>query len=327
MKIAIGGVFCGVEMLKRGCNIFSFFQLLPFLLFVDAAYADDKVPQITPFDSELSFVTNEIFYEGRALHRPSVSSDLGAMTVEGFPGIEGHVQRFQVTNGCANNNWDCREENQSSFTRRNEVSLPRNRERNNARIGDTTIVEYEVFIASNPDFPNLAIFNDFFHFGQFHGAGDEDVPYQLGVATVRHFPAPMGLERVNHGDLAIMIRSVIFPQILRNPSDRYAILLARQGDFEDQWHKIRFEINWKNDESGRAAFYFNEQLIFECANCITAPINEMAAITDGRRVNQSFYFKYGIYNWRQWHSRTMSEEEPPTVVAYYRNISWENIRD
>jgi hypothetical protein len=242
MKIALGGVFCGVNMLKRGFNIFAFFQLLPFLLFIDAAYADDKVPQISPFDSELSFVTNEIFYEGRALHRASVSSNIGAMTVEGFPGIDGRIQRFQVTGGCASNSWDCRTENQAIFTRRNEVSVPRNKDRNSARIGDVTVVEYDIFIASNPDFPNLAIYDDFFHFGQFHGAGDEDVPYMLGVATSRFFASPMGLEHVNQGDLAFVVRSVIFPPILMH-SGRYAILLARQGEFEDQWHRVRFEID------------------------------------------------------------------------------------
>lgn len=326
MRILIGVGLLAIRNLKSVCSAFVLSQCVIFGFLTNAAHADSQVPQITPFDSELSFVTNEILYQGQALHRSSVSSNLGAMTVEGFPGVEGHVQRFQVTQGCANNNWDCREENRSAFTRRNEVSLPINGNRNNARVGDTTIVEYEVFIASNPDFPNLAVYNDFFHFGQFHGAGDEDVPYQLGVATVRHFPAPRGLERVNHGDFAIIIRSVIFPQILRIPSDRYAILLARQGEFEDQWHKLRFEINWATDESGRAAFYFNEALVFECAGCITAPVNEMAAIADGRRVDQSFSFKYGIYNWRQWQSRPMSQEEPPTVVAYYRNLSWENIR-
>lgn len=162
MKTLIcGGVLANFN-LRSVCKFIFLSYGLSFFSLMNTAYADGEIPQITPFGSELSFVTNEIFYEGQALHRASVSSDLGAMTVEGFPGVEGYVQRFQVTSGCARNNWDCRAENQSLFTRRNEVSLPRNKVSNSARIGDVTVVEYDIFIASNPYFPNLSIYEDFF---------------------------------------------------------------------------------------------------------------------------------------------------------------------
>ena len=58
---------------------------------------DPRVPQVTPIDQELRFVSQDIQYRGESLPRSSVSHFTGAMTVRGFPGIDGDVHRFQVT--------------------------------------------------------------------------------------------------------------------------------------------------------------------------------------------------------------------------------------
>ena len=100
-----------------------------------------------------------------------------------FSWVRKSYHRFQTIHGeCANNDWDCRPENVETYHTRSEVSHPKEY-RDFATIGDTTTLSYEVYIAKNPTVDHLAVYDDWFNFGQLHGSGDEDVPISIAVAN------------------------------------------------------------------------------------------------------------------------------------------------
>lgn len=293
---------------------------------------NNKVPQIVPEDEQLEFVRRDIYFGKKKLHRSSVAGPDGALTVKGFQGYEQSIiHRFQSLIGeCADNNWDCRPENKASYTTRSEVSLP-SRNRLNAKLGDTTSVSYDFYLAENTEVKHHAVYDDFFHFGQFHGLGDEDVPINLGIGTSRRFDLlDKSGNRINRklakGDLAVFLRSIVLDDILDIQYYRAAVLLEKQGNYYNKWHSIKFDVKWAQDKSGTLKITWNNEVVFNCNGCVTAPVHELAGITDGIQKPMRFYFKYGIYNWRMGakSKKKFKDVMPPMTVVYYKNVNWEN---
>ena len=293
---------------------------------------NNKLPQITPEDEQLEFVRRDIYFGKRKLHRASVAGPDGALTAKGFEGYEQSIiHRFQSVIGeCADNDWDCRPENLASYTTRSEVSLP-GRDRLNAKLGDTTSVSYDFYLAENTEVSHHAVYDDFFHFGQFHGLGDEDVPINLGIGTSRGFDLlDRSGNRINRklakGDLVVFLRSIVLDDILDIHYYRAAVLLEKQGSYYNKWQSIKFDIKWAQDKSGTLKITWNDEVVFSCDNCVTAPVHELAGITDGVQKPMRFYFKYGIYNWRMGEKskKKFKDMMPPVAVVYYKNVNWEN---
>ena len=53
---------------------------------------------------------------------------------------------------------------------------------------------------------------------------------------------------------------------------------------------------------------------------MTLPIYKEAAVRDGIKGEQKFYFQFGVYSWRLGNNN--EKKDPPMVVAYYKNVSW-----
>ena len=287
---------------------------------------DKKVPQVTKLDCNLKRVSKYIEHPLGTIKSRSLPSEDAAMTVKGFPGHKrSKVFRFQTIIGeCAKNNWDCRPENIRTRHIRSEVVLPEDDD-DRAVAGDRTIVEYDLYIASNPEFENLAARGDWFNFGQLHGHGDEDVP--ITVAIVRNdnrvklvkdgkrtnaMPAP--------GSLAVYLRSIVFDEVLQIAKRNSAVVLAGPGEFFDRWMRIRIEVQWETTKTGHVDIRLDGETIFECRSCVTLPIYKEAAVRDGVKGKQEISFQFGIYSWRRGNSR--EKKEPPMVVAYYKDVNW-----
>ena len=80
------------------------------------------------------------------------------------------------------------------------------------------------------------------------------------------------------------------------------------------------------DKSGTLKITWNDEVVFSCDKCVTAPAHELAGITDGVQKPMRFYFKYGIYNWRMGKKskEKFKDMMPPMTVVYYKNVTWEN---
>jgi len=288
---------------------------------------DKKVPQVTELDCSLKRVSKYIKHPSGTIKSHHIPSEDAAMTVRGFPSHpKSDVFRFQTKIGvCAKNDFDCRPENVNNRTIRSEVSLPEEDD-DRAKVGDRTVVEYDLYIASNPEFKNLAANGDWFNFGQFHGHGDEDVP--ITVAIVRddnRVRLVKNGKRTNAsptpGSLAVYLRSIVFDEVLQKANQNSAIVLAGPGSFEDRWMRIRIEVKWESKKTGNINIHFDGQRVFECLNCVTLPIYEEAAVRDGIKGKQKFHFQFGVYSWRLGNSN--DKKDPPMVVAYYKDVKWE----
>ena len=137
---------------------------------------------------------------------------------------------------------------------RSEVTIPIE-DRDKAKAGDTSIVEYDLYVPQNPNIDIITEYGDWFNFGQHHGHGDDDVP--ITVAVVRDDPSVKLVEdgkRTNAspvpGSLAVYLRSIIFDEVLQETSRSSAIVLAGPGEFEDRWIKIRIEVKWATKKTG-----------------------------------------------------------------------------
>ena len=290
---------------------------------------DKKVPQVTKLDCSLKRVSKYIKHSSGTIKSHHIPSEDAAMTVRGFPGHpKSNVFRFQTMIGvCAKNDFDCRPENIKNKTIRSEVSLPEE-DADRANVGDRTVVEYDLYIASNPEFNNLAANGDWFNFGQIHGHGDEDVP--ITVAITRNDNRVKLVEngkRTNlsppPGSLAVYMRSIVFDEVLQKANQNSAVVLAEQGSFEDRWMRIRIEVQWETTKTGRVDIQLDGKKVFECEDCVTMPIYKEAAVRDGIKGKQLFKFQFGIYSWRRGNSN--HKKDPPMVVAYYKDVSWEKM--
>ncbi len=294
---------------------------------------DRKVPKVTSLDCSLTQLSKRIkLPQGNAeLFGPA---KFRPMTVKGFPGYEqSEVYRFQSTKGaCSKNSYDCRSENVVTKHVRSEASLSLKSEKNIARKGDTIVVEYDLYVPKNPNFDVITKYGDWFNFGQIHGYGNiGDVP--IAVAVSRD-DAQVKLvengERTNAspipGSLAVYLRSIVFDEVLQDPTGggNSAIVLAGPGEFEDRWMTIRIEVQWETTKAGRIDIRLDGQQVFECSNCVTMPVHKWVALRDGKKGRQQFNFQFGIYSWRYPDAAYLyADTEPPTVVAYYKNVSWE----
>ena len=211
------------------------------------------------------------------------------MTVMGFPAHEkSAVLRFQsITGACAKNNWDCRSENIRTKHVRSEVVLPL-KKKDRAKAGDTTIVEYDLFVPKNPHIDIITKSGDWFNFGQLHGWGDEDVP--ITVAVVRDDPRVKLVEggrRTNAsprpGSLAVYLRSIAFDEVLQKTGRNSANILAGPGEFEDRWMRIRIEVRWETTKAERINIRLDGNKMFECSDCVTLPVYKEAAIRNGKK--------------------------------------------
>mgnify|MGYP005740217987 FL=1 len=288
---------------------------------------DKRIPKISQIDCGLERASGGITLDGKRLSDTLPSID-AAMTVTGFPGVEDeHVFRFQTIIGvCSKNDWDCRKENLRMKTTRSEVSIP-NKLR--AKEGDTSIVEYDLFIPKNPNIKHLAETRDWFNFGQLHGWGDEDVP--VTVAVVREDERVKLVENGNRtdrspvpGSLAVYLRAVVFKDVFEIPGGNSAIVLADPGEFQDRWMTFRFEVKWAKDETGSLNIIFDGDSVFECSRCVTLPVHKKAANRNGKKGKQKISFQFGIYSWRIIDEGIdrFQDTPPPMVVAYYKNVGW-----
>ena len=291
---------------------------------------DRKVPKVTEFDCAMKQASRHIKLPEGTIKSSSLPSKDAAMTVTGFPGHEkATVFRFQsITGVCAKNNWDCRPENVRTKHVRSEVAFTfTNKDR--AKAGDTTIAEYDLFVPKNPHIDTITKYGDWFNFGQLHGWGDEDVP--ITVAVVRDDPRVKLVQdgrRTNvspvPGSLAVYLRSIAFDEVLQETGRNSAIVLAGPGEFEDKWMRIRIEVKWETTKAGLIDIRLDGKKVFECSNCVTLPVYKEAAIQDGKKGRQSVNFQFGIYSWRLDDKAYLyADTEPPTVVAYYKNVSWQ----
>ena len=291
--------------------------------------ADRKVPKVTNLDCVLKQVSRYIkMPEGTIKSHHLASGDAG-MTVTGFPGDEkAKVLRFQIIQSvCVKNDFDCRPENVQTKTLRSEVTIPIE-DRDRAKAGDTSIVEYDLYVPKNPNIDIITEYGDWFNFGQLHGHGDEDVP--ITVAVVRDDPRVKlveGGKRTNaspvSGSLAVYLRSIVFDEVLQKTGRNSAIVLAGPGEFEDRWMSIRIEVRWETTQTGTIDIRLDGNKVFECLKCVTLPVYEEAAVRDGKKGEQAVTFQFGIYSWRlEDKAYLFAETEPPTVVAYYKNVSW-----
>ena len=290
---------------------------------------DRKVPKVTDLDCALKQVSQYVKLPEGTIKSRSLPSKDAAMTVMGFPAHEkSAVLRFQsITGACAKNNWDCRSENIRTKHVRSEVVLP-SKKKDRAKAGDTTIVEYDLFVPKNPHIDIITKYGDWFNFGQLHGWGDEDVP--ITVAVVRDDPRVKLVEggrRTNAsprpGSLAVYLRSIAFDEVLQKTGRNSAIILAGPGEFEDRWMRIRIEVRWETTKAGRIDIRLDGNKMFECSDCVTLPVYKEAAIQNGKKGKQSVSFQFGIYSWRLKDKAYLYQAtEPPMVVAYYKNVSW-----
>lgn len=291
---------------------------------------DSKVPTVTDLDCALQQVSQHIILPEGTIKSRSLPSKEAAMTVTGFPAHEkSEVFRFQsITGACAKNNWDCRSENVRTKHVRSEVSIPL-KKKDRAKVGDTTIVEYDLYVPKNPNIDTITEYGDWFNFGQLHGWGDEDVP--ITVAVVRDDPRVKlveGGKRTNKtpvaGSLAVYLRSIAFDEVLQKTGRNSAIVLAGPGEFEDRWMTIRIEVKWETTKAGRIDIRLDGNKVFECLECVTLPVYKKAAVRNGKKGKQAVSFQFGIYSWRLYEKAYLYQDtEPPTVVAYYKNVSWE----
>ena len=291
---------------------------------------DRKIPKVSDLDCALKQVSRDIKLPEGTIKSGSLPSRDAAMTVTGFPGHEkAAVFRFQSIKGvCAKNDWDCRPENIHTKHVRSEVTLPiGNRDR--AKAGDTTIVEYDLYVPKNPNIDIITEYGDWFNFGQHHGHGDDDVP--ITVAIVRDDPRVKLVEGGRRtdaspvpGSLAVYLRSIVFDEVLQEKTRNSAIVLAGPGEFEDRWMRIRTEVKWETTKTGRVDIRLDGEKVFECLKCVTLPVHKKAAVRDGKKGKQAVSFQFGIYSWRlEDKAYLYTDTEPPTVVAYYKNVSWE----
>ena len=294
---------------------------------------DRKVPKVTTLDCNLTQLSKRIkLPQGNAIL--SGPAKFGPMTVKGFPGHEqSEVYRFQSTKGaCPKNSYDCRPENVVTKHVRSEATLPERSDRNIARKGDTIVVEYDLYVPKNPNFDVITKYGDWFNFGQLHGYGDiGDVPITVAISRGNsRVKLVENGERTNAspppGSLAVYLRSIVFDEVLEDPTDggMSAIVLGGPGEFEDRWMTIRIEVQWETTKSGRIDILLDGQQVFECSNCVTMPVHKWVALRDGKKGKQRFNFQFGIYSWRlEDQAYLYADTEPPTVVAYYKNVSWE----
>lgn len=290
---------------------------------------DKKVPKVTELDCVLKQVSQYVKLPQGTIKSQNLPSKDAAMTVTGFPANEkAAVFRFQsITGSCAKNDWDCRPENIRTKHVRSEVTLPFEK-RERAKIGDTTIVENDLYVPKNPHIDTITKYGDWFNFGQLHGWGDEDVP--ITVAVVRDDPRVKlveGGKRTNArpvvGSLAVYLRSIAFDEVLQNTGRNSAIVLAGPGDFEDRWMRIRIEVRWETTKAGRIDIRLDGKQVFKCSECVTLPVYKEVALRNGKKGKQAVSFQFGIYSWRlKDKAYLFAETEPPTVVAYYKNVSW-----
>ena len=148
-----------------------------------------------------------------------------------------------------------------------------------------------------------------------------------GARTRTHTQSSHG-KRTNaspvRGSLAVYLRSIIFDEVLQETSRSSAIVLAGPGEFEDRWMKIRIEVKWATKKTGYVDIRLNGEKVFECLKCVTLPVHKNAAVRDGKKGKQKVSFQFGIYSWRLGDKAYLyTDTEPPTVVAYYKNVSWE----
>ena len=125
------------------------------------------------------------------------------------------------------------------------------------------------------------------------------------------------------GQSAVYLRSIVFDEVLQEKSRNSAIVLAGPGEFEDRWMRIRIEVKWETTKTGRVDIRLDGEKVFECLKCVTLPVHKKAAVRDGKKGKQAVSFQFGIYSWRlEDKAYLYTDTEPPTVVAYYKNVSW-----
>ena len=304
----------------------------------------NKIPQILEIDKNLKFKSKIIKHKGEKLHRKNIAANDGAILVSNFPGVKGNVQRFQLTKGCADNSWDCREKSLAIKLKRSELNFPND---NNmaAKYGHRTKIKFSVFIPDNPTVDHLGVYDDIMHFGQLHGYGDEDVPYKfvivpssdLGIVNtvdkkgnvIASKGDTLNPNAIQHGDLAFYFRSVIFPDNLDSHSKENALIISRKGNFHNKWIEFEIDILWAQNKLGELTLKHDNQEIFSCIKCVTAPINQDVAKRDGKKSQQRFNFQWGIYSWRKGGEsiKKFSDFEPPMAVAFYKDIHWSNKKE
>ena len=294
---------------------------------------DKRVPKISRIDCDLERASGGITVDGKRMFAKSLPSKDAAMTVTGFPGFEDEdVFRFQtIIDVCSKNDWDCRKENLRQKTTRSEVSIP---DKLRAKEGDTSIIEYDLFIPNNPNIRHLAETRDWFNFGQLHGWGDDDVP--VTVAVVREDQRVKLVENGKRtdrspvpGSLAVYLRAIVFKDVFDIPGGNSAIVLADPGEFQDRWMTFRFEVKWAKDATGSLNIIFDGDSVFECSRCVTLPVHKNAAKRNGKKGKQKISFQFGIYSWRIIDDGIdrFQDTPPPMVVAYYKNVAWKARKD
>ena len=116
----------------------------------------------------------------------------------------------------------------------------------------------------------------------------------------------------------------MFDDVLQETSGNSAVILAGPGEFEDRWMSIRIEVKWETTKTGRVDISLDGEKVFECSKCVTLPVHKKTAVRDGKKGKQAVSFQFGIYSWRlEDKAYLYTDTEPPTVVAYYKNVSWE----
>ena len=173
-----------------------------------------------------------------------------------------------------------------------------------AKYGHRTKIKFSVFIPDNPTVDHLGVYDDIMHFGQLHGYGDEDVPYKfvivpssdLGIVNtvdkkgnvIASKGDTLNPNAIQHGDLAFYFRSVIFPDNLDSHSKENALIISRKGNFHNKWIEFEIDILWAQNKLGELTLKHDNQEIFSCIKCVTAPINQDVAKRDGKKSQQIF---------------------------------------
>ena len=323
-------------------------------------YHDSKKEFQIPFeprneiDRQVQLTNEKVFdYKPPRIQQPFNDDphSLALRFVRGFPGLEDKkVLRAETKWGWCRA-YDCTVDAMNRKTSRSEVKPFKP-----ARLGETKQYEFAFYI---PVENNVLDGTENLHITQIKG-GAEEIPSWIGIAPYQKKPDervkrlidanrvidPNGYqitqydvkdggkpwvfdlwgsgiyqldETVKTGDLVVFFRSILG---IKDHVSRYMLKLADAKDIKGKWHHVKIDITWSRDPTkGALKYVFNNNTVFECNPCQTAPDHQFSQQSDD---SGQYTMTIGAYRWIN--GNVINEggtyfHEPRDVVVYYKDIA------